>query len=170
MNNNDLELLLAGRTAIDLFVERVSVLDDSDATQSARHTEATNAMMEVLAALGFSVFQAFIDFNEMMCLQAIEECRKWSGTCDLCGGEIEQPPCFLLYGAHSCFAKGGEHLTEGRSRRQLRMWRANAYTIQAWNDDGDISFFCPPGHGRYIKAADWKEFPFDITWGEQWRY
>ena len=170
MNDKDIELLLAGRAVVDSYMEGISALDDRDSVQSAQHTAATKKMMAGLTELGFSVFQAFVDFNEMMCLQAVEECRKLSGKCDMCGGGIEQPPCLLLYKEHSCYAKGGEHATEGRTRRQLKRWRANAYTIQPWNDDGDISFFCPPGHGRYIKKEDWKKFPFDIAWGKRWLY
>jgi len=96
MNAKNIELLLAGRKVIDSYMAQTSTLDDSDSVQSAQHTEATNKLMASLTALGFSVFQAFIDFNRMMCLQAVEECR--------------------------------------------------------------------------IKAEDWKEFPFDIAWGEQWRF
>ena len=96
MNDKDIELLLAGRKIIDSYMEQTSALDDSNSVQSAHHTKATIRMTDELTALGFSVFQAFIDFNKMMCLQAVEECR--------------------------------------------------------------------------LKAEDWKEFPFDIAWGEQWRF
>ena len=170
MNDKDIELLLVGRKIIDSYMEGISTLDDRDSVQSVRHTEATDKMMGELTKLGFSVFQAFVDFNETMCLQAVEECRKYTGECDLCGGEIEQPPCFLKYREHSCFSNGGEHGTDGRIKRQWKQWANNEFLVQPWNDNGDISYFCPPGHGRYIKKEDWKEFPFDIAWSKQWRY
>jgi len=168
MNDNDIELLIAGRALIDSYMEEISGLDDSDPVQSAQHTEATGTMMAGLAALGFSIFQAFIDFNEMMCLQALSGLS--DGICDKCSGVRGIPACVQRYGKDACYYRtdiDSYKSAAARLNHVLKVLRAGRYTP----DDDELNHsVCPKGHGWHITVADFNNLPFDIMWGEQWHY
>jgi len=166
MDKNDIDLLLAGRAIVDSYIEQTGNLDDSNPVQSAQHTAATNKMMAGLKALGFSIFQAFTDFNELMCIQALSELP--FGICDKCSGVKGDPPCIQRYGSNACFYRSdieSYRLSGAKLKHILNVLRARKYTP----DDDELNLsVCPKGHGWRVKVADYNNLSFDITWGDPW--
>lgn len=163
----DVERLLSGRAIIGEYRSKL-----------AKGIDESAKLQPQLETLGFPTVGDFFTFNDQLCLQALKAMKLY-GSCDLCMGWKSKkniPYCQQRFGDMSCAAKGIALTPETiykaiLYRLQLGDWGKDSWEMtiarfkeQAAKQGKTELWFCPQGHGYYIKPAELVPGQFPLSW------
>jgi hypothetical protein len=158
--------------------EELQVTDPT--LMQAQFISATTNRDSQLIAEGFNTLTEFQEFNEDMCLLAIQETIPLESTCDNCEGYDGPAPCSVTCGsgAYAISWTGSEKDYENFWIFALAVWRmyqfddkgnysqvneyGNVISATAGNLKDGVFGICPPGRGFIHKFKSMP--PFDLKW------
>ncbi|MDD5313372.1 MAG: hypothetical protein PHO26_10090 [Dehalococcoidia bacterium] len=148
-------------------------------------TQAINKRNVGLVKLGITSLEEFRQFNNAMCMAALQYCLEFVSVCDKCKGYEGTPPCLSTCGADSYY-----HTWTGSVADYAAFWKflmhIHRHSVIQDHALVDISSderldrklkpvqkqyklgdsinisICPPGHGFLLKVVN--PLPFSATW------